>query len=183
LGLECYGKNFEHKLVRCILYNISVTSLSKTPMGMVIIPVGWLFHCGLFVEPTVYNGRRTIITCIKDVCPRYGKCKEFMAEYEYKKDKQIDMIRTREFGEREMNRLDIIQTIANNENFQMCKSMDERIGVARLLVPYGTPEKLIVENSKMAVGIIKGRINLESLKKMKSAKTTEGKSKDERAIV
>jgi len=106
-----------------------------------------------------------------------------MAEYEYKKDKQIDMIRTREFGEREMNRLDIIQTIANNENFQMCKSMDERIGVARLLVPYGTPEKLIVENSKMAVGIIKGRINLESLKKMKSAKTTEGKSKDERAIV
>jgi hypothetical protein len=179
LGLECYGKNFEYKLVRCILYNISATSLSKTPMGMVIVPIGWLFHCGLFAEQTVYQGRRTIITCIKEVCPRYGKCQEFMAQYEYKKDNQIDLIRTREFGEREMNRLDVIQTIANDENFQMCKSNDERVGVARLLVPFGCPEKLIVENAKMAQGVLKGRINIESLKKTKERKTTEGKAENE----
>jgi len=183
LGLECYGKNFEFKLVRCILYNISLTRLSKTPMGIVIIPVGWLFNCGLFAEPTVHKGRNTIITCIKDVCPRYGKCQEFMAQYEYKKDKQINLIRTREFGEREMNRLDIAQRIADDENFKMCKTNDERMSVARLLVPFGTPEKLIKEEMGLAKAINKGRIKIDALKALKKGKTTEGEADEELAVI
>lgn len=182
LGLECFGKNFEHLLVRCILYNISVSTVSKVPMGVVVIPIGWLFHCGLFAKPTVYKGRETIITCIQDVCPRYGKCQEFMAQYEYKKDKQIELIRTREFGEREMNRLDVIKTIAEDESFQMCKTNDERMSVARLLVPFGSPEKLIKEMASVARAVIKGRIDLDKLKAKKEKKTVAGKAEDELSV-
>jgi len=151
-------------------------------MGIVVIPIGWLFKCGLFAEPTIYNGRKTIITCIKDVCPRYGKCQEFMAQYEYKKDNQIELIRTRQFGEREFNRLETAEKIAKDKNFQMCRTKDERMSIARLLVQFGTPEKLIVESVALARAIDKGRVDIDSLRKLGGKRTTEGNAEEEKAV-
>lgn len=145
LGLCTYGKDPENLLVRTILYNIAQTALTKTPMGIVIIPVGQLFPCGLFGKKITYLGRETVITCNKRVCSNYDVCDYFMGKYEHLKDKQIEDIRTQDFHEREFQRIEVIEQLASNPVFQQCKNNDERMSIARLLVPYGTPEKLIKE--------------------------------------
>lgn len=145
LGLCTYGKDPEHLLIRAILYNIAHTSLTKTPMGIVIIPVGQLFPCGLFGKKIIYLGRETVITCNKRVCPTYDSCNYFMGKYEHVKDGQIEDIRTQDLHDREKQRINIIEKIATNPVFQKCKTNDERMSIARLLVPFGTPEKLTKE--------------------------------------
>ena len=144
IGLETYGKDPENLLVRCIMYNIATSRLTKVPLGQVIIPVGQLYSCGLFGKPTkTPAGFDTIITCNKGVCPRYGTCQEFMAQYEYEKDQKIMQVRTRSLKDREIERLELIENLAEDENFQNAKKRDERISVARFIVPFGTPETFI----------------------------------------
>jgi len=114
-------------------------------MGQVIIPIGHLFNCGLFGKPIkTPTGFDTIITCIKDVCPKYGECQEFMARYEYEKDQKIKQVRTRSLKDREVERLMMIDKIANDKNFQSAENNDERMQIARFLVPFGTPETEII---------------------------------------
>jgi len=166
IGLETYGKDPENLLIRCIMYNIATSRLTKVPMGQVIVPVGQLYSCGLFGKPTkTPTGFDTIITCIKGVCPRYGQCQEFMAQYEYEKDTKIKQVRTRSLKDREVERLMMIDHIANDKNFQNAQNNDERMSLARFLVPFGTPEKLIGELFKMAVAVIEKRIDIKELKK------------------
>ena len=174
VGLETFGKDPENLLVRAILYNISTSKITKQPMGQVIIPVGHLYSCGLYGKPTkTRTGLDTIITCIKDVCPRYGKCQEFMALYEYEKDQKIKEMRTRNLKDREIERLDLIELLAADDDFANAKKKDERISIARLLLPFGTPEKLIVELAVMAVAVNDGRIDLAAIRK-KVAKQSGG---------
>jgi len=165
IGLETYGKDPKNLLVRAIMYNISISRLSKKPMGQVIIPIGHLFKCGLFGKPIrTKTGLETITTCIKDVCPRYGECQEFMAQYEYMKDQKIKQTRTRSLKDREIERLQTIEEVANDPSFQGAKNKDERVSIARFLVPFGTPEKLIVEFVMMAKAVNEGRIDLNQIR-------------------
>lgn len=39
VGLETYGRNFDHRVTRCIMYDLHDNPKSGTPMGLVYIPV------------------------------------------------------------------------------------------------------------------------------------------------
>jgi hypothetical protein len=166
VGIETYGKDPTNLLIRGIMYNIGISRLTKQPMGQVIIPVGHLFNCGIYGKPTkTKTGLDTITTCIKGVCPKYGKCQEFMAQYEYEKDGKIKEVRTRQLKDRELERLGIIEAVAADESFQQAINNTERMSIARFLVPFGTPEKLIGEFVVMAKAVNDGRIDLNAIKK------------------
>jgi len=166
IGLEAYGKDPVNLLVRTIMYNLGVSKLGKKPMGQVIIPIGHLYTCGLFGKQTkTKTGLDTIITCIKGVCPKYEKCTDFMAMYEHEKDEKIKQTRTRNLKDREVERLDIIESIAKDDSFQNAQNNDERMSIARFLVPFGTPEKLIKELIMMAKAVLEKRIDLDEIRK------------------
>ena len=161
-----YGKDPQNLLVRMVMYNISSSRLTKKPMGQVIIPIGHLFTCGLFGKPTKSpTGLDTIITCIKDICPRYETCHDFMSEYEHEKDQKIKEVRTRSLKDREVERLEVIEQVAGDPSFQQAKNNTERMSISRFLVPFGTPEKLISEYVTMAKAVQEGRIDLNEIRK------------------
>lgn len=146
LGLTMWGKNPELKLLRAILYNTGGKKLSNNvPMGVIIFPIGWLFPCGQFGKSVRHMGLDTVITCNKAVCPNYATCEYFMGQYEHQKDEKINQLVTQDIHDRENARLEVIEHLAMNEPFQNCKNNDERMAIARYIVPFGTPEKLIRE--------------------------------------
>lgn len=163
IGIELYGKCPELKLLRGIMYNIAQKSMLNSPVGIIVMPVGWLFPCGLFGQKTMNYGVETIITCNPRVCPRYKKCDYFMGQYEHQKDQKIEEVMTQSLHDREFQRLQIIERLANNPAFQKCKKNDERMAVARLLVPLGSPEKLIQEYISIAKST---NINIADLKEI-----------------
>jgi hypothetical protein len=175
LGISMYGKNPDLLLLRGILYNLAEKSLTNTPIGIVVFPIGWLFPCGLFGKKTVLFNRDTIITCNKRVCPKYDKCEYFMGQYEHQKDQKIDEVMSQTLHDREFQRLEIIERIANNPAFQKCKKNDERMTVARLLVPLGTPERLIEEFVSVAKSANISVADLRALKEdnIKTMEKTE----------
>jgi hypothetical protein len=65
-------------------------------------------------------------------------------QYEYEKDSKIKQVRTRSLKDREVERLMMIDHIANDKNFKNAKNNDERMSIARFLVPFGTPETDII---------------------------------------
>lgn len=156
IGLQTYGKDINNLLVRCIIYDLSSGNILKSqPIGIVIIPIGFLYPCrneGFFGHKTIdkRNGMETIITCNKNICPKYEKCQDFMALYEKQKDDQISNLLSGELHDREKARLKIVIKLMENPVFQKCKTIDERMAIARPLVPFGTPEKIIMESIKLA---------------------------------
>jgi len=164
IGLATFGKDPNLLLLRCIMYNLAQKSLTKTPMGIMIFPVGWLFPCGIFGKPIEYLNKKTIITCNKRVCPEYKKCDYFMGKYEHIKDEKIEQVLTQDLHDRELQRLEVIERIANNEKFQEAENNDVRIGIARLLVPFGTPEKLIKEYVALAKSM---NVSVQDLRDLK----------------
>ncbi len=164
IGLSMFGKNPDLLLLRAIMYNLAEKSLARMPMGIVIFPVGWLFPCGLFGKRIKYLGIDTVITCNKRVCPQYKDCKFFMGQYEHAKDEKIEQVLTQDLHDRELQRLEVIERIANNEKFQQAENNDVRMGIARLLVPFGTPEKLIKEYVSIAKSM---NISVQDLKDLK----------------
>jgi hypothetical protein len=137
------------------------------PMGFVVIPIGGLYPCEEFGRPIILNKRETIITCgslTSPVCPKFKTCELFMARYEKKKDIQIEKIRSLDFSEREMQRLEIAEKISENPIFQKATKKTERMSVARLLVPYGTPEKIIAELVDLATS---STLNISEMKNIK----------------
>ena len=170
LGISMYGKNPELLLLRGILYNLSQKSLMNQPMGTIIFPIGWLFPCGIFGKKSVFQGQETVITCNARICPKYKTCKYFMGEYEHEKDRKIEEVMHQNLHDREIQRLEIIERIANNPVFQKCKNNTERKSVVRLLVPFGTPESLQDEFLKIAKS---SNISIEDLRSLQ-----EGQIKD-----
>jgi hypothetical protein len=167
LGIETYGKDVKNKLIRGILYNLSQGALTRMPMGYIIIPIGGLYSCEEFGKPTIVNGRETITTCgslTRPICPNYKKCNLFMAKYEKQKDKHIEQIKSLNFSQREMQRLDIAEALAKHPQFKKAKKKSEKISVARLLVPFGTPEKLILELVDLATST---NLDISELKNIK----------------
>jgi hypothetical protein len=69
-----------------------------------------------------------------------------------------------------VERLGIIEEIASDTSFQNAENNDVRMQLARFLVPFGTPEKLIKELVMMAKGVNEGKIDLDAIRK-KVAKT------------
>jgi hypothetical protein len=88
-----------------------------------------------------------------------------MARYEKKKDKHIEEIKSLNFSQREMQRLEIAESLSKHPQFQKAKKKSERMAVARLLVPFGTPEKLIVELVDLATS---SNLNIQELKNIKT---------------
>lgn len=168
IGIELFGKNPDLLLLRGIMYNLAQKSLTNTPIGIVIFPVGWLFPCGIFGKKIRFKGEETIITCNKLVCPQYKNCKFFMGQYEHQKDVKIEEVLSQSLHDREIARLQVIEKIANNPVFQKAKKLDEKMSVARLLVPFGTPEKLILEFCRIAKS---SNISVEDLRSLQEEQT------------
>jgi hypothetical protein len=153
-------------------------------MGIVIIPVGQLFPCGLFGKRIKYLGRETVITCNRRVCPKYDSCTYFMGKYEHIKDKQIDEVITQDLHHREKQRIEVAERLAMNPIFQKAKNNDERMAVARLLVPFGTPEKIIRElcalakSSNISISDLRG-LTENNIKMMKKLEKEDKKHKKE----
>jgi hypothetical protein len=168
IGIELFGKNPDLLLLRGIMYNLAQKSLTNSPIGIVIFPVGWLFPCGLMGKKIKFRGGDTIITCNELVCPQYKNCQFFMGQYEHEKDRKIEEVMTQSLHDREIARLQTIEKIANNPVFQKAKTIDEKMGVARLLVPYGTPEKLILEFLRIAKS---SNISVEDLRSLQEEQT------------
>lgn len=161
VGIAMFGKNPDMLLLRGIMYNLAQKSLKNMPMGIIVFPIGWMFPCGLFGKRIKHLGQDTIITCNERVCPNYKTCNYFMGRYEHQKDEKIEEVLTHTLRDREKERIDIIENIANNPQFQKCKSNPERMAVARFLVPFGTPEKLITEYVAVAKSM---RVSIEDMK-------------------
>jgi hypothetical protein len=168
IGIELFGKNPDLLLLRGIMYDLTTKTLGQHPMGIMIFPIGWLFPCGLFGKKIKFRDGDTIITCNKLVCPQYKTCNFFMGQYEHEKDAKIDEVMSQSLHDREKSRLEIIERIATNPIFQKAKTIDEKMGVARLIVPLGFPEKLIRECVSIAKSV---RINASDLKDVAETKT------------
>jgi hypothetical protein len=107
-GLETIGRNFEFKLTRFLLYDLTQKSFgaSSVPLGFVIIPK--------------YND------------------KEFEDAYEKQKDIHIENLRSENIAVRQQRRLDEGFALARNPLFKRLKNNTQRVQVARNLFPMRT---------------------------------------------
>jgi hypothetical protein len=107
-GLETAGRDFNYKVTRLLLYDLTSKSFgaSSIPLGYVIIPK--------------YNDP------------------EFEAIYEKAKDKHIDELRGENIAVRQQRRLDEGFALARNSLFAKCKNAQQRLQVARNLFPMRT---------------------------------------------
>ena len=107
-GLETIGRNFEYKLTKFLLYDLTSKTFgaSSIPLGFVIIPK--------------YNDP------------------EFEKEYEKQKDIGIEELRSENIAVRQQRRLDEGFALARNTLFVKCKNNQQRVQVARNLFPMRT---------------------------------------------
>lgn len=107
-GLETIGRNFEYKITRYLLYDLTQKTFgaSSVPLGFVIIPK--------------YNDP------------------EFEKKYEEMKDKHIEALRSENIAVRQQRRLNEGFALARNPLFLKLKNNHQRIQLARNLFPMRT---------------------------------------------
>ena len=107
-GLETAGRNFEYKLTKFLLYDLTQKAfgISAVPLGFIIIPK--------------YNDPA------------------FEAEYEGKKDAHIEDLREENIALRQQRRLDEGFAIAKNPLFQKMKNNHQKVQLVRRLFPMRT---------------------------------------------
>jgi len=107
--------------------------LENIPIGTVTIPL----------EPILCEDMKngTAIGCIK--CPKYAEgCNEFLAQYERKKDTNIDKISGGKVEERAMIRFEVAQQLVQIKEYQEAKNQKQRKILVRKLAPQITNRRL-----------------------------------------
>jgi len=126
-GLETAGRNFEYKLTKFLLYDMS----SKT-FGMSAVPLGFV------------------------IIPKYND-QAFSDEYEGKKDEHIQDLRDENIGMRQQRRLDEGFAIAKNPLFQKMKNTQQKIELCQHLFPMRTIQETMelvqIANMNLKLGI------------------------------
>lgn len=104
-GLETVGRNFEYKLTKFLLYDLSQKTfgISSLPLGFVIIPK--------YNDPV------------------------FEATYEAKKDKHIDDIRSEHVNVRQQRKLDMGFALARSPLYKKLKNVHQKLQLAQQLFP------------------------------------------------
>lgn len=126
-GLETAGRNFEHKLTKFLIYDLTQKTfgISSIPLGFVIIP-------------------------------KYDDIK-FETEYERRKDLHIDALKNESIAVRQQSRLDEGFALAKNKLYQRMKNNHQKIQLARRLFPMRTEgeymELVSIANMNIKLGI------------------------------
>jgi hypothetical protein len=143
--LVTLSRDLDNKVTRLLLY--SIEDGENIPIGYVDIPI----------EPILCEDMKAnkVIGCIK--CPKHSQgCQEFLAQYERKKDTNIDKISGGKIEERALIRFEIAQQLSTLPEYTRCTNQRQRKIVVRKLAPELTNRRLteaelgeIVEMTRM----------------------------------
>lgn len=126
-GLETAGRNFEFKLTKFLLYD-----LTQKTFGVSSIPLGFV------------------------IIPKYNDPK-FEEQYEKKKDIHINDLRNENISVRQQARLDEGFALAKNKLYQKLKNNHQKIQVARRMFPMRTEgeymELVSIANMNLKLGV------------------------------
>ena len=122
--LVTLSRDLKNKLTKLLVSNVEDNE--NIPIGTITIPL----------EPILCDDMKTgkVIGCIK--CPKYEQgCKELIAEYERKKDGNIEKISGGKPEERAMIRFEVAQELVQNEEYMKATNQKQRKILVRRLAP------------------------------------------------
>jgi hypothetical protein len=155
-GLETAGRNFEHKLTKFLIYD-----LTQKTFGVSSIPLGFV------------------------IVPKYDDIK-FETEYEKRKDAHIDALKNESIAVRQQSRLDEGFALAKNKLYQRMKNNHQKIQLARRLFPMRTEgeymELVSIANMNIKLGI--NQLDFDNAKTQvdKDLKDLRQANKNEKAL-